>query len=91
MFPDAVFVSALTGDGIDAAMQQIDTHLSASDFVLDVTIAPPDGAARAWLYANGTVQTSAMNDDGEEQLSVILGQADWARFQARWPKLVTAR
>lgn len=91
MFPDGVLVSALTGAGIDSALDAIDAHLGQDDVRLDVRLAPTDGAARAWLHENGTVHKSAYDETGDETVAVVLGRPDWARFQARWPDIATLR
>ena len=87
MFPDGVIVSALTGEGVDHALELIDAHLGQDDLELNIALTPADGAARAWLHENGTVRHSNYDEGGEETITVVLGQADWARFQARWSKI----
>ena len=89
LFPGAVFTSALTGDGLDKALATIDAHLGADTLDCKLSIGPNDGAARAWLHANGNVTVTAVENDGTQNLSVQIDPANWARFCARWPDLVS--
>ncbi len=89
LFPSAVFTSALTGEGVDDALAAIDAHLAAGALDWTLALGPSDGAARAWLYANGKVSASAYNDDGTQTLSVQIDPPKWARFCARWPRLAS--
>ena len=59
----AVPISALSGEGCEQLLAEIDERLSAGNEVLDVRIALADGAAIAWLYANGEV-TKRRDADG---------------------------
>jgi GTP-binding protein HflX len=89
LFPGAVFTSALTGKGVDDALAAIDAHLGAGALDCTLALGPGDGAARAWLHANGKVTASAYNEDGTQTLSVQIDPANWARFCARWPQLAS--
>ena len=88
LFPDAVFTSALTGEGVDNALATIDARLGAGALDCTLVLGPGDGAARAWLHAHGKVTASAFNEDGTQSLSVEIDPANWSRFCARWPQLV---
>ena len=88
LVPDAVFTSALTGEGVDDALATIDARLGAGALDCTLVLGPGDGAARAWLHAHGKVTASAFNEDGTQSLSVEIDPANWSRFCARWPQLV---
>jgi len=79
---DAVTVSALSGEGCDALLKQIDEHLLAHHIVTDIDIPLADGATLAWLYQHGDV---IERDDGEmaTHLRVRLSSADRARLAQR--------
>jgi GTP-binding protein HflX len=64
MFPDGVFVSAKTGDGVDDLLAHLDRHLGKSAILATVYITPTDGAARAWLHQNAMVKSSHFDDHG---------------------------
>jgi GTP-binding protein HflX len=90
MFEDGCFTSALTGAGVEALLQAIDSRLGAGRRLSSVTIGPADGAARAWLFDRGEVRVTEMGDSGSETINVAMDEADWSRFRARWPGLATA-
>jgi GTP-binding protein HflX len=83
--PDAVAVSALTGEGLPALRVAIDARLSAQLVVMDVALPPSDGAAIAWLHAHGEVLERQDTDDAV-RLKVRLSQMDRARFESRGQK-----
>jgi GTP-binding protein HflX len=80
--PDAVAVSALTGEGLPALRAAIDARLSAQLVVMDVALPLSDGAAIAWLHAHGEVLERQDTDDAV-RLKVRLSQMDRARFESR--------
>jgi 50S ribosomal subunit-associated GTPase HflX len=82
-----VFVSAITGAGIDDALLVLDEKINADDIRLVVALAPEDGAPRAWLHAHGTVHSSVFDEIGNETVSLTLSVANRNRFVARWPEL----
>ncbi len=91
MFPDGVFVSAKTGDGVDDLLAHLDRHLGKSAILATIYITPTDGAARAWLHQNAMVKSSHFDDQGHEQILVSIDPADHARLCARWPDLGVLR
>ena len=91
MFPDGVFVSAKTSDGIDDLLAHLDRHLGKSAILATIYFTPTDGAARAWLHQNAMVKSSHFDDQGHEQILVSIDPADHARLSARWPDLSVLR
>ncbi|MDC6457775.1 GTPase HflX [Alphaproteobacteria bacterium] len=91
MFPEGVFVSARTGDGIDDLLAHLDRYLGKLAILATIYITPTDGAARAWLHQNAMVKSSHFDDQGHEQILVSIGPADHARLCARWPDLGVLR
>ncbi|MFM7366065.1 MAG: HflX GTPase family protein, partial [Cuspidothrix sp.] len=83
--PDAVAVSALTGEGLPALRAAIDARLSAQLVVIDAVLPPSDGAAIAWLHAHGEVLERQDADDAV-RLKVRLSPMDRARFESRGQK-----
>jgi GTP-binding protein HflX len=83
--PDAVAVSALTGEGLPALRAAIDARLSAQLVTLDVALPPSDGAGLAWLHAHGEVLERQDADDAV-RLKVRLSPMDRARFESRGAK-----
>ncbi len=78
-----VAVSALTGEGIDALVAAMNTHITADHVQVEVDIPHSDGAAIAWLYEHGDVLDRV---DGEDtaHLRAGLTAANLARFAARF-------
>ena len=87
-YPEAVFISAITGAGIDALHEAIAAKLTAGSRVCQFQLPPSAGDARAFLYRHGTIQSSDYDDDGTESVKVLISEADRARFRARWPNLL---
>jgi GTP-binding protein HflX len=77
---DAVPISALTGEGLEALSAVLDTRLAAGFKTLDITLPPADGARIAWLYEHGEVLA---REDAEDsiRLTVRLSPAACARFE----------
>ena len=80
--PEAVAVSALTGEGLEELRLAIDRRLSAGMETIEVDLPTTDGAGLAWLYQHGEVLS---RQDGEEaiRLTVRISPADRARFEGR--------
>ena len=91
MFPDGVFVSAKTGDGVDDLLAHLDRYLGKSAILATVNITPTDGAARAWLHQNAMVKSSHFDEQGHEKILVSIDPVDHARLCARWPDLGVLR
>ncbi len=81
--PWRVWVSAVTGEGIDLLLQAISERLGEEIFhkVLDLT--PADGNLRAQLYAQGSVVNEAIDERGHIQLEVRLQMKDFKRLLSR--------
>ncbi len=78
--PTQAPLSALTGEGTQDLLQALDARLSESFLVVDLALAPGDGAAISWLYEHGEVLE---RDDGEQviHLKVRFDAANKARFE----------
>jgi GTP-binding protein HflX len=80
--PNAVALSAVSGEGCDTLLALIDSRMNARRRVLDVSVALSDGATIAWLYRKGEV-LSRRDDEASAHLRVGLDAADAARFERR--------
>ncbi|MDO9708643.1 GTPase HflX [Paracraurococcus lichenis] len=76
----AVAVSALTGEGLDALRATLDARLAAGLETVDYAIPAADGARLAWLYRHGEVLSRA-DAEGDVHVTVRLSPADRARFE----------
>jgi len=79
---DVVRLSALTGEGVNALLDCLSSHLRKGTPTRTVTVSASDGEAVAWLHANGEV-VEHHQDGLDLHFQVRLSDADWARFQAR--------
>lgn len=75
-------VSAITGEGSERLLRQIDDLLHAARLELEVVIDYSDGGTLAWLYERGEV-TSRIDGENGIELRVRLDAGDAARFEQR--------
>lgn len=78
--PEAVAVSALTGDGLPALRAALDARLAAGLQTVEYALPSDDGARLAWLYRHGEVIGREDGDAGI-RVTVRLTPADRARFE----------
>ncbi len=79
---EAVAVSAITGEGLEALKAAIDLRIAQGMDVADYDIPLQDGASMAWLYQHGEV-VERHDDDAAVHMRVRLLPADRARFDRR--------
>jgi GTP-binding protein HflX len=82
--PLPVAVSALTGEGLDAFRHMLDAKLGEGRVSLEISLPAEEGAALAWLHAQGEVVESRLGDDGRLSLIVRLDPEDLGRFVKRY-------
>jgi GTP-binding protein HflX len=82
--PDAVPLSALTGQGCDILLQRIDRMLSTGQHLVTVEIDLADGAGLAWAYRNGRIR-ARHDEDGVARLSASLTETELGRWRKRFP------
>jgi GTP-binding protein HflX len=75
-----VAISARTGEGCERLLAAIDARLSAGSELRHLRLRHGDGAAIAWLYANGNV-VARRDDDEFAHMTVRLDPAQAARFE----------
>jgi GTP-binding protein HflX len=80
--PDALPVSAVTGDGLDALLALLDRRLASGRETVDLSLPLSDGAGIAWLYRHGEV-VARRDDQTTAYMRVRLDPADTKRFQQR--------
>lgn len=79
---DVVLISALEGEGVDRLLALLSARLTATHRLRHITLSTAEGAAIAWLHANGSVEAESV--EGETMaIDVRLSDVDFARFQAR--------
>ena len=82
---DVVMLSALTGEGVEAALRAISARLTRDHQGRRLTLAAGQGDALAWLHAHGRVASQTSDDQANEQVEARLSPSDWARFAQNWP------
>ncbi len=80
--PDAMALSAVTGEGVGDLLAELDRRLGSQREVLDVSLSLADGASISWLYRHGEV-VARRDDQSHAFLRVRLDPADIKRFQQR--------
>lgn len=85
--PEAVAVSALTGEGCEALLRAIAARVDDSE-PMDLELPAGEGEALAWLYRNGRVVTRNQSETGELRLSVKLDLQARGRFERLFPHAV---
>ena len=84
--PRRVWVSAMTGAGIDLLLGAI-AELVGEDMVNEeVHLAPEQGELRAAFYNLGAVQSEDYSAQGVARLQVRLPRADWNRLMKKGPE-----
>ena len=78
--PTAVYLSAVTGEGIDLLFDAIRERLSVTLFDEEIMLDPQRARLRAALYEMGAVCTEEWQPDGSSRLHVRLPLADWRRL-----------
>jgi GTP-binding protein HflX len=78
----AMALSAVTGEGVDELLAELDRRLGAARETLDVALPLSDGASIAWLYSHGEV-VARRDDEAQAFMRVKLDPADVKRFHQR--------
>ena len=81
---NCALISAVTGEGLDRLLAEVETRLGAGHTVYEFVLEPSDGEGIAWLHERGEVLSRSADDNGHTHLRVRLtgdkaGQAT-ARF-----------
>jgi GTP-binding protein HflX len=77
---EGMAVSALTGEGLERLLAEIDERLATQMEMLEVRIPVTDGAKLAWAYRHGEV-LHRQDDETHVQLRLRLSATDKARFE----------
>ncbi|MDX2113612.1 MAG: GTPase HflX [Alphaproteobacteria bacterium] len=79
--PEANGISAITGQGLDALLGQIDRELAQRFFrPARFSLSLSDGKALAWLHAHGNITQQEMDDD-TLHLTVEMSEENIRRFE----------
>ncbi len=78
-----VAVSAMTGEGIDTLLRQIESALGAAEVVVKIKVPCSDGAALAWVHAHARIIKQNTAQD-VVSFEIALSQADFGRFKQKF-------
>lgn len=81
----AVPVSAVTGEGIDDLINEIEALLDRHRARFLARLSNKDGALRAWLHANSQVENETFTDNGDVELRINFSQDEFGRMVAKFP------
>ena len=84
--PGVLTLSAHTGQGKDALLQEIEERLFPVARHLELTLPHSEGRATAWLYERGKVLERQDDEDGAH-LTVELTDREYRQFAKSFPKL----
>src|SRR5436190_15589188 len=79
-----VLVSALSGEGIDDLVAEIERRLAASRVTLDLVLDAADGAGVSWLHRHTEVMTKTLRDDGGLAITVRADPANAEKARAKF-------
>ena len=77
-------VSAVTGEGLDALLEQIETEIAATRQEETFHVPVEDGEGRAWVFNNATVLDETVLEDGSTRLRVAMTPRRMAHARARF-------
>ena len=83
---DQVWLSAHTGEGVDALLEAITERLSLLHTRCTVTLSAAEGKLRAELYEKSVIREEQINDDGSFFLQLELSKADMGWLQKQLPQ-----
>jgi GTP-binding protein HflX len=78
---ERVWVSAVTGAGLELLLDAIAERLQPAIARRRLLLGPEDGALRAWLFRNATIEHDSPTDLGGWDMEISMPQARWQRLQ----------
>lgn len=83
--PQALYISATTGEGIDILLSEIEKRLMASYRTMSLKLSAQKGAELSWLYENADVFERRDTED-EIYLQIRISPENWMRYVSHWKK-----
>ncbi|MFV8819119.1 ribosome rescue GTPase HflX [Haliea sp. E17] len=84
--PERVWLSAVTGAGIDLLLQAVSETVGEDMVNEELELKPDQGGLRAALYRMGAVEAEDYSADGVAHLQVRLPRAEWNRLMKKGPE-----
>ncbi len=78
--PRAVWLSALTGAGLDLLLQVIGELLLPGIAQVRLCLPPSQGRLRSLFYQMKAIQTEEITEDGDLNMTIRMPQSDWNRL-----------
>jgi GTPase len=79
-----VLVSALSGEGLEPLLNEIEARLAAGRITLDLVLDPADGAGVSWLHRHTEVIAKELREDGRLAVVVRADRANADRVRAKF-------
>jgi GTP-binding protein HflX len=79
-----VLVSALSGEGLDRLVAEIEARLAARRVTLDLVLAVSDGAGLSWLHRHTEVMAKQLRDDGCLAVTIRADPANAEKVRAKF-------
>ena len=80
----AVPASALTGEGFDRLVAEVEARIASARVVLDLVLDAADGAGISWLHRNTEVLAKTVRNDGRVAMNVRVDPANAATVRAKF-------
>jgi GTPase len=79
-----VLISALSGQGLDTLMAQIEARVAARRVVLDLDLDSSDGAGISWLHRNAEVLSKSFSPEGRLAVTVRVDPTNAGAVRAKF-------
>jgi len=79
----ALCISAVTGKGLPELAAEIESRINASDTLMEVSLAPQDGALMSWLHENTRVEIQETDQAGTPRFRVQMAPTKMKAFERR--------
>ncbi len=83
MEPRPVLVSAVSGEGVEALLAEIERRISARDEVIELTLPPSSGKLAHWLHENAEVIDRQTDETGATHYKVRVSAERKAQLEAK--------
>ncbi|MFK7792030.1 MAG: GTPase HflX, partial [Devosiaceae bacterium] len=77
-------VSAVSGQGVEALLEQIEREIAATRSEETFLVPVADGEGRAWIFANATILEETILNDGSTKVRVAMTPRKLAHARARF-------
>jgi GTP-binding protein HflX len=79
-----VLISALSGQGLDELMLEIETRIAATRVVLELDLDSSDGAGISWLHRNAEILSKEFSPEGRLAVTVRVDPVNAGKVRAKF-------